>query len=131
VPAEARGYVQTIRAAPGAGAKIDAYAAALREIQPRLAPLFRALAAAAPAEPALGALWREIADRRAANMRLFAADLAATGALRPGLSIEEAADVVWATNAPELYLLLVDGRGWSPERYGRWLADAWRRLLLR
>jgi hypothetical protein len=37
----------------------------------------------------------------------------------------------WATNAPELYLLLVRERGWSPERVEAWLADAWRRLLLR
>ena len=79
----------------------------------------------------LAALWRGIADRRAANMRLFAAELAATGALRPELSVEEVADVLWSMNFPELYLLLVDQRGWDPDRYQRWLADAWQRLLLR
>lgn len=53
--------------------------------------------------------------RRAANMRRFVADLAAVATLRvdPG----EAADIVWATNAPEFYQLLVGQRGWSPERY--------------
>ena len=73
-------------------------------------------------------LWRQIADRRAANMRRFAADLAAVASLRvdPG----DAADIIWATNAPELYQLLVSQRGWSPERYERFLADTWRRLLL-
>ena len=68
--------------------------------------------------------------RRAANMRLFAADLRATGELRPDLTDEEVADIVWATNSADYYALLVDGRGWSPERYGRHLADAWRRMLL-
>jgi hypothetical protein len=53
------------------------------------------------------------------------------GALRPELSVEEVADVLWSMNSPELYLLLVDQRGWDPDRYQRWLADAWRRLLLR
>ncbi len=131
VPAEERAYVKAIQDAPDAPTKIALYAAALRIILPRLAPLVHVLQAASGAEPALDALWREISARRARNMRLFAADLANTGALRPDLSVEEAADVVWAMNSPELYLLLVDGRGWTPERYERWLADSWRRLLLR
>lgn len=61
-------------------------------------------------------------------MRRFVADLAAVAQLRvdPG----DAADIVWATNAPELYQLLVRQQGWSPERYEHFLADAWRRLLL-
>ena len=83
---------------------------------------------AAPAEPELAALWYGIAERRAINMRLFVADLAAVTPLRidPG----EAADIVWATNAAELYQLLVGQRGWTPQRYERFLTDTWRRLLL-
>ncbi|HTP26804.1 MAG TPA: TetR/AcrR family transcriptional regulator [Anaeromyxobacteraceae bacterium] len=131
VPAGERAYVKAIGDAPDAPTKIARYAAALRNILPRLAPLVHVLQAASGAEPELNALWREISERRARNMRLFAADLAKTGALRPDLSVEEAADVVWAMNSPELYLLLVDGRGWTPERYERWLSDSWRRLLLR
>jgi hypothetical protein len=48
----------------------------------------------------------------------------------PGPVVEEAADVIWATNSAEFYVLLVHERGWSAERYARWLADTWRRLLL-
>jgi hypothetical protein len=88
------------------------------------------LHAAAPADPELAAVWSEIAERRARNMRLFASEVAATGSLREDVSIEEAADVIWATNSPELYVLLVQERGWDPDQYARWLADAWRRLLL-
>jgi hypothetical protein len=33
-------------------------------------------------------------------------------------------------NAPALYQMLAGQRGWSPERYERFLADTWRRLLL-
>jgi AcrR family transcriptional regulator len=131
VPAEARDYVRAIRATPDAGGKLDRYAAAVADIQPRLAPLLAVLRAAAPAAPELAALWREISERRAANMRLLAQDLAATGELRADLSLDEVADVIWATNAAEFYTLLVLERGWTPQRFGRWLADAWRRLLLR
>jgi hypothetical protein len=73
-------------------------------------------------------MWQQIAERRAANMLRFAADLATVATLRVGL--EEAADIIWATNAPELYQLLTVHRGWSPERYEHFLADTWRRVLL-
>jgi hypothetical protein len=61
-------------------------------------------------------------------MRLFIADLATAAPLR--LDPDDAAEIVWATNAPELYLLLAGQRGWTPQRYEHFLADAWRRLLL-
>jgi hypothetical protein len=89
------------------------------------------LQAAAPLDEDLRALWREISERRAANMRLLARDLQATGGLREDLSADDVADVIWSTNSPEFYLLLVAQRGWSPERFQRWLAEAWKRLLLR
>ncbi len=128
VPADERGYVRAIRAAPDAEAKIALYAAAMRAIAGRLAPVLGIIQQAAPAEPELAALWLEIAERRAANMHRFVADLAAVAELRvdPGI----AADIVWATNAPELYELLVSQRGWTPERYEHFLADTWQRLLL-
>ena len=128
VPAEERDYVRAIQAAPDAGTKIAIYASAMRMIAGRLAPVLGIVQQAAPAEPELAALWREIAERRAANMRRFVADLAAVAPLR--VDLDEAADIVWATNAPELYQLLAGQRGWSPERYEHFLADAWRRLLL-
>lgn len=61
-------------------------------------------------------------------MHRFAADLAAVATLR--MDPDEAADIIWATNAPELYQLLVGQRGWSGERYEQFLADTWNRLLL-
>jgi AcrR family transcriptional regulator len=128
IPAEERDYEQAIRAAADAETKIAIYASAMCGIAGRLAPVLSIVQQAAPAEPELAALWHQVADRRAANMRLFAADLAMVASLRvdPG----DAADIIWATNAPELYQLLVGQRGWSPERYEQFLADTWRRLLL-
>jgi hypothetical protein len=52
------------------------------------------------------------------------------GRLRPGVTIEEAADVQWATNSSELFVLLTIERRWSLDRYERWLAESWTRLLL-
>ena len=130
VPAEERDYVRAIRQEADAARKLRIYAAALRTIQPRLAPLFRVLQGAAPLDPELDALWQGISKRRARNMRLLARDLAATGRLRPGLSVGRAADIIWSMNSPEFYLLLVGQRGWSPDAFERWLGDAWILLLL-
>ena len=128
IPAEQRDYVRAIQAAPDAATKIAAYAAAVTAIAPRLAPVLAIIQQAAPAEPELARLWDQIADRRAANMHRFVADLAAVHPLR--LDPGQAADIVWATNATELYQLLVTQRGWTPQRYQHFLTDTWHRLLL-
>jgi len=131
VPAEQRAYVQRIQAAATAREKLAIYAVAVVDIQGRLAPIVRALEAAAAAEPELGAIWREISERRARNMKRFATELIETGDMRPGLTRDRVADVIWAMNGPELYTLLVNQRGWSDDELAVWLTDTWSRLLLR
>jgi AcrR family transcriptional regulator len=130
VPAEQREYVQRVRDAADARDKIGIYAAAVTEVNVRMAPLHLVLRGAAATAPELATIRDEISQRRAANMRLFAQDLAATGQLRPGLDTDEIADVVWSMNSAEYFMLLVRERGWPPERFAAWLADAWCRLFL-
>lgn len=130
VPARERPYVAAIRSEPEPVRKLAIYAAATRDMLGRLAPLAMALRDAADTEPEARQLWRRFSDRRAANMRHLAQDLADSGGLRHGLSIEEAADTIWATNSPELYVLLTGERRWTPDRYERWLTETWSRLLL-
>ncbi|MFI6321291.1 TetR/AcrR family transcriptional regulator [Nonomuraea sp. NPDC050556] len=130
VEAERRDYVVRIRQAGSAREKLAIYASAIRTILERFAPLFVVLRDAAGQDAELDALWREISERRAANMLLFAQDVAATGELRAGVTVEELADVVWSTAAPDFYVLLVTERGWSAERFERWLADSWTRLFV-
>ena len=112
VPADEREYVQRMQAEPTAKGALAIYAKALPLIHARLAPLVAVLQAAASAESELAELWHEISERRATNMRRFAAQLESTGEL--AVSADRAADVIWATNSPELYLLLVGQRGWTP-----------------
>jgi hypothetical protein len=52
------------------------------------------------------------------------------GHLRAGVTLAQAADVLWTYSAPELYELLVLRRKWRPERYGRFVADAMIEALL-
>ncbi len=130
VPAERRDYVEAIRAEPDPLRKLAIYARATREIHARLAPLLLALRDAATTEPEARAIWEEISERRAINMRELAKDLKSVGGLRAGLSVAEAADTIWVSNSAEVYVLLTVERGWPPNRYERWLADTWSRLLL-
>ncbi len=115
---------------PRAREKLAIYAASVVDVQERLAPIFLALREAGATDPSCRALWKEISDRRAANMRLFAADLRTTGELRTDLTDDEVADIVWSLNSSEYFVLLVHERGWTPERFERWLHEAWARLLL-
>ncbi|HET9050613.1 MAG TPA: helix-turn-helix domain-containing protein [Candidatus Dormibacteraeota bacterium] len=130
VAAQDREYVKAIRAEPDAARKLAIYATAVRRIQERMAPLFMSLRDASSTEPEARAVWREISERRAVNMRLLVRDLREAGGLRRGLSVDAAADMVWALNSSEMFVLLTVDRGWSPKRFERWLADTWCRLLL-
>lgn len=129
VRAEQRDYVRAVRDAPGARAKLGTYAQAMGRISPQLAPVVEALRRAGEDDPACATAWRDLEERRAANMRLLAADLRATGELRRDLDDAAVADIVWSTNAMEYYALLVR-RGWEVDRYVAHLADLWTRMLL-
>jgi AcrR family transcriptional regulator len=131
VEAEQRDYVAAIRAAATAAEKMDIYAGALRGIQERLAPLVITLRSAATVDSDLRQVWDEIQARRAKNMGQFTQDLAATNELRDDTTLDKIADVIWATSSPEVYAMLTNQRGWASDDYERWLADSWKRTLLR
>src|SRR5258708_2122727 len=130
VTAEERQYVKAIRAEPDPARKLAIYARAVRRIQERMAPLFLALRDASSTEPEAHEVWKQIGDRRAVNMRSLIRDVRDAGGLRANLSVEVAADMVWALNSSEGFVLLTAERVWSSRHFERCLADAWCRLLL-
>jgi AcrR family transcriptional regulator len=130
VMAEDREHVTAMRQETDPRRMLAIYAGAVRATHQRLAPLFLALRDASSTEPEAQEVWQEISNRRAANMRTLVSEVGDREGLRAGLTIEEGADIVWATNSPELYVLLVGERGWAVEHYERWLCETWCRLLL-
>jgi AcrR family transcriptional regulator len=129
VPAEERDYVRRIRAAPTAEEKVRLYAEALADLLPQTAPLDLALREAGARESACLEVRESISRRRRANMRLFAADLRATGRLRADLTDEQVGDLVWSMNSPDYFRLLADA-GYAPAQYAGLVADVWTRTLL-
>ena len=89
----------------------------------RTAPVHRLLADAARSDPEAASLLAEIARQRQEGQQRIARSLARSGALREGLRERDAADIIHALASPEVYGLLVLDRGWSGERYERWIAS--------
>ncbi len=56
--------------------------------------------------------------------------LAERGALRAGLSVEDARDVCWTLCSLAVHDLLVIERGWTSDKYRDWLAQALQEALL-
>src|SRR6266542_589755 len=84
----------------------------------------------AAAQPELAEVWAQLENERLAGMGRFAQRLADRGVLRPGLSAEDARDVLWTLNSMAVHDLLVVQRGWPPERYRDWLAHTLAAALL-
>ena len=100
-------------------------------VKQRAGPIMAVIQAAAPGDPEIGALWQRIQTEFHANQREVVESLHRTRALRKGLGVDVAADILWTLNHPGVYRSLVDDRGWTPERYERWLTDILCSQLLR
>ena len=102
--------------------KLALFARLHRLICDREAPVFAQLEAAAGADAEATELLAEHDRRRYETQRRLARNLHRRKQLRPGLAAREAADMIWTLASERTYLALVHQRGWTPERYERWLA---------
>lgn len=109
---------------------VQAWGALVAEVAPLAAPVLLLIAEAAATDPQMARLRDEIETERLARMEANARRLAAGDRLRPGVTIHEARDVLWLYSSPGLYESLVLRRGWSPERFGAFVADAIAAALL-
>jgi AcrR family transcriptional regulator len=113
-----------------ARAIISAWGRFVAELAPRASPILLLIRDVAASDPEIRALRDELDTDRLKRMTTNARRLRDAGHLRPGVSLAHAADVLWTYSSPELYELLVLRRGWTPERYGRYVADAMNNALL-
>jgi AcrR family transcriptional regulator len=94
-----------------------------RVVKLRIAALIEVIRSAAPIDPDIGALWSRIQTEFHANQRVIVESLEDKHALRAGLDVDRATDILWTLNHPNLWQLLVGERGWSPGQYEQWCAD--------
>ena len=103
---------------------LTAWGAFTAELAPRVAPILTLARDAAASDPEVAALLDEISAGRLERMTVNARGLLQAGHLRPGITAEQAADIMWAYSSQELYELLVIRRQWPAERYGQFVAQA-------
>jgi AcrR family transcriptional regulator len=130
VPILQRASLGRLRDEPDPRTKFRLYGEFLAEVAPSHVPVQLVIREAAATDPEARTVWEELQTERLKGMTLFARALHDEGHLRPGVSTNEARDVLWTYNSAELFQLLVLERGWSPKRYGRWVADALTAALL-
>ena len=111
--------------------QLGGFAALVSEVMGRVGLVHRILADAARSDQGAASLLADIARQRHEGQRRIAHSLARQGALRPGLRERDAADIIHALASPEVYGLLVFDRGWSGERYEKWLRSILSDQLLR
>jgi AcrR family transcriptional regulator len=130
VPVAGRAWYQEVLDEPDPARKLALNARNSRAVKVRAAALIGVLPAAAAADPEIAPLWTRIQQEFWENQRVVVASLHDLGALRDGLDIDEATDILWTLNHPTTWQLLVGERGWTPERYEAWLAEVSRQQLL-
>lgn len=130
VPLVERDRIRRMRAEPDPQVVFRLYGEHLAESAPRTVPVLLLVKSAAATDEGAAGLWRQLLAERATGMTMFATDLHSKGFLRPGTSVDHARDVLWTCIAPEVYDLLVNERGWAPERYGAWVAEVVAATLL-
>jgi AcrR family transcriptional regulator len=92
--------------------------------------VFRALISMAQLDPeAVGGTIQRNDRNRAAGMASLAERLAEQGQLRPGVSVEAAADLLWILTSFDAYDLLATGRGLSADEAADLLIETAERTL--
>ncbi|WP_286179672.1 TetR/AcrR family transcriptional regulator [Arthrobacter sp. ISL-95] len=94
------------------------------EVSPLVVPINLLIRdAAVTGDSAMAELLQEIEEARHNRMLRNAQHLLERGFLRADVSAEQAADVMFACTAPELFETLVMKRGWTAEQFGTFVAS--------
>jgi AcrR family transcriptional regulator len=125
VPPHERSWMRHLVEAPSPAKAIQVWVANTLPIYKRVAPL----AGMFLAEPDLAEIWAHSELLRIEGFRQVMSLVADKGSFRPGLDVDSAADVMFVLLSPVVYQEFVGARGWDPERWSAWTADALSRLL--
>lgn len=120
-PVAAQRWFQAVLEEPDPERTLRLNARNSRRFKERSTELLQVVRDAAPLEPEIAALWDRIQTEYHANQRAVVESLGA-GALRRGLSISRASDILWTLNHPNTWIQLGVLRGWTPAQYERWVA---------
>ncbi|MZE79017.1 TetR/AcrR family transcriptional regulator [Streptomyces xinghaiensis] len=116
-----RDWFRAACAEPTAAGQLRAHVRGVRAIQERVAPIVPLIAAAAATDPEIAAQWPAgPEDPRYTVQHAAAEALTAKPDARPDVGTARAADLLYGLLSPELYLIFVRDRGWSPDAWEEW-----------
>lgn len=123
VPVAQRRWYLDVLEEPDPVRKLRLNARNARVVKQRIGALLGVIRSAATAESDIAALWDRIQRDFHENQQRVVEGLHAGKGLRRDLDVARATDVLWTLNHPDVWLLLVRERGWTPEQWEQWFAD--------
>jgi AcrR family transcriptional regulator len=87
----------------------------------RARPVDDVFRSAAATDPGIAERHARVHRTRLKNLRTAVGWVAANGALRAGVSEDDAAATLWLITGPDSHRQLVDGLGWEVERWRAWV----------
>jgi AcrR family transcriptional regulator len=131
VPVGEREWYRALLEEPDPERQVRLVARNSRAVKERIGRLLGVIRSAAPVDADIAALWQRIQSEFYDNQRVIVESLAKKKALRASLDVTRATDILWTLNNPDVWLLLVGERGWTPEQFERWFGDMICAQLLR
>lgn len=120
-----------ISACEDAGSVIATVASLTRRMRGDWGDVMRMVLATAPLDETAADSLQVATGRYRAGLSAAATRLAVLDALKPGIGVEEATDVLWFYFGYAGFFTLTDDNGWSPERSEGWLREMAGFALLR
>ena len=131
VPVAQRAWLREAMAATSAERMLALVVEHGTGIYERAAPLWPAVNAAAAADPEVERYWQGVTANRRAGQGQLVARLAELGALREGLDLERATDLVVVLVGHDVFRALVVEAAWPVPAYRAWLLTTLGQQLLR
>src|SRR6266511_3452720 len=109
---------------------LEGFARLCRQLLDRSAPVQHVLREAAAVDPEAAEVLALVNAQRLEGQSRIARALAARHAFADGIAERDAADITYTLMSPQVHRIFTVERGWSAERYQRWLVSALCAVLL-
>lgn len=124
-------HMASVMEAEGPFERLRAYGRFLGAYHTKIAPLVRAIDEERDTDEAARAAWEVAAVGWRGGAESVVRELAAAKVLHPRFADpEDAVDMMFALMSVDLIRLLVDERGWSPEKYGAYMGETFLAVLV-
>lgn len=123
VPVMRREWYREVVEEADPGRQLALNARNARAVKERVGGIFGVIREAAAIDREIATLLERINTEFHGAQGAIVRSLHRKRALRPGLGVARATDLLWTLNHFDVWLLLVGQRGWTPAQWERWFAD--------